>query len=163
GGGGGAGGGRARPPAVRRGGAGGRPAGGGRAGAGACGGRPRAPAEAYGASAGCCAGVFRSKVSRSGGVDGGGAVGSPPGVEGDAMRILILDDDPSRSETLAASVARACPDAEVRRASGATVARAVAETAPALAVVGPGLVDGDGGGELVRALCADRPGLAVLG
>ncbi len=78
------------------------------------------------------------------------------------MRILILDDDPSRSETLAASVARACPDAEVRRASGATVARAVAETAPALAVVGPGLVDGDGGGELVRALCADHPELAVL-
>ena len=78
------------------------------------------------------------------------------------MRILILDDDPSRSETLAASVARACPDAEVRRASGTTVARAVAETAPALAVVGPGLVDGDGGGELVRALCADHPELAVL-
>src|SRR5437879_13701270 len=79
------------------------------------------------------------------------------------MRILICEDEPSRSEALGASVAIACPGAEVQRAvPGTSVARAVAEAAPALAVVGPGLADGDGGGELVRALCSDHPELAVL-
>src|SRR5438445_21701 len=79
------------------------------------------------------------------------------------MRILICEDDPSRSDALGASVAIACPGAEVQRAvPGTSVARAVAETAPALAVVGPGLADGDGGGELVRVLCAEHPELAVL-
>src|SRR3989454_10100321 len=79
------------------------------------------------------------------------------------MRILICEDDPSRAEALGASVTIACPGAEVQRAvPGTSVARAVAETAPALAVVGPGLADGDGGGELVRVLCAEHPELAVL-
>src|SRR5437762_5075822 len=79
------------------------------------------------------------------------------------MRILICEDDPSRSEALGASVGIACPGAEVQRAvPGTSVARAVAEAAPALTVVGPGLADGDGGGELVRALCSDHPELAVL-
>src|SRR5437667_2786046 len=78
------------------------------------------------------------------------------------MRILILDDDPSRSEALAMSVARASPGAEVRRARGAAAERAIAESTPALVVVGPGLVDGEGGGELVRALCAPRHALAVI-
>src|SRR6266446_7044010 len=79
------------------------------------------------------------------------------------MRILICEDDPSRSEALGASVAIACPGAEVQRAvPGTSVARAVAEAAPALTVVGPGLADADGGGELVRALCSDHPELAVL-
>src|SRR6266581_4111878 len=79
------------------------------------------------------------------------------------MRILICEDDPSRSEALGASVGIACPGAEVQRAvPGTSVARAVAEAAPALAVVGPGLADADGGGELVRALCSDHPELAVL-
>jgi len=79
------------------------------------------------------------------------------------MRILICEDDPSRSEALGACVAVACPGAEVQRAvRGASVARAVAEAAPALTVLGPGLADGDGGGELVRALCSDHPELAVL-
>src|SRR3989442_3445401 len=76
------------------------------------------------------------------------------------MRILILDDDPPRCEALAASVARACPGIEVRRAPGATAERAIAEAAPGLVVIGPGLVDGDG--DPVRALCAAHPGLAVL-
>src|SRR5216110_2702272 len=79
------------------------------------------------------------------------------------MRILICEDDPSRSEALGASVAIACPGAEVQRAvPGTSAARAVADAAPALTVVGPGLADADGGGELVRALCADHPELAVL-
>src|SRR2546430_6050430 len=79
------------------------------------------------------------------------------------MRILICEDEPSRSEALGASVALACPGAEVQRAvPGTSVARAVAEAAPALTVVGPGLADGDGGGELVRVLCAEHPELAVL-
>src|SRR6184192_628069 len=79
------------------------------------------------------------------------------------MRILICEDDPSRSEALGASVGIACPGAEVQRAvPGTSVARAVAEAAPALTVVGPGLADGDGGGELVRVLCAEHPELAVL-
>ncbi|TMB04931.1 MAG: response regulator, partial [Deltaproteobacteria bacterium] len=79
------------------------------------------------------------------------------------MRILICEDDPSRSEALGASVAIACPGAEVQRAvPGTSVARAVAEAPPALTVVGPGLADADGGGELVRALCSDHPELAVL-
>src|SRR5438477_7679637 len=79
------------------------------------------------------------------------------------MRILICEDDPSRSEALGASVAIACPGAEVQRAvPGTSAARAVAEAAPALAVVGPGLADADGGGELVRVLCSDHPELAVL-
>src|SRR5256885_5462058 len=79
------------------------------------------------------------------------------------MRILICEDDPSGSEALGASVGIACPGAEVQRAvPGTSVARAVAEAAPALAVVGPGLADADGGGELVRALCSDHPELAVL-
>src|SRR5436309_4883712 len=79
------------------------------------------------------------------------------------MRILICEDDPSRSEALGASVAVACPGAEVQRAAPATsVARAVAEAAPALVVVGPGLADADGGSEVVRGLCAERPELAVL-
>src|SRR2546426_8526654 len=79
------------------------------------------------------------------------------------MRILICEDDPSRSEALGASVGIACPGAEVQRAvPGTSAARAVAEAAPALAVVGPGLADADGGGELVRALCSDHPELAVL-
>ena len=79
------------------------------------------------------------------------------------MRILICEDDPSRSEALGASVAIACPGAEVQRAvPGTSVARAVAEAAPALTVVGPGLADADGGGELVRVLCAEHPELAVL-
>ena len=49
------------------------------------------------------------------------------------MRILICEDDPSRSEALGASVAIACPGAEVQRAAvpGTSVARAVAEAAPA--------------------------------
>src|SRR5207244_4370969 len=42
------------------------------------------------------------------------------------MRILILDDDPSRSEALAMSVARASPGAEVRRARGAAAERRAA-------------------------------------
>src|SRR5947199_2971477 len=79
------------------------------------------------------------------------------------MRILICEDDPSRSEALSASVGIACPGAEVQRAvPGTSVVRAVAEAAPALTVVGPGLADGDGGGELVRVLCAEHPELAVL-
>src|SRR5213083_65692 len=79
------------------------------------------------------------------------------------MRILICEDDPSRSEALGASVAIACPGAEVQRAvPGTSAARAVADAAPALTVVGPGLADADGGGELVRALCSDHPELAVL-
>src|SRR5437879_13621470 len=79
------------------------------------------------------------------------------------MRILICEDEPSRSEALGASGGIACPSAEVQRAvPGTSVARAVAEAAPALTVVGPGLADGDGGGELVRALRSDHPGLAVL-
>src|SRR5438132_8118384 len=79
------------------------------------------------------------------------------------MRILICEDEPSRSEALGASVAIACPGAEVQRAvPGTSVARAVAEAAPALTVVGPGLADADGGGELVRVLCAEHPELAVL-
>src|SRR2546428_9885323 len=79
------------------------------------------------------------------------------------VRILICEDDPSRSEALGASVAIACPGAEVQRAApGTSMARAVAEAAPALTVVGPGLADGDGGGELVRGLCSDHPELAVL-
>ncbi len=79
------------------------------------------------------------------------------------MRILICEDDPSRSEALGASVAIACPGAEVQRAvPGTSVARAVAEAPPALTIVGPGLADADGGGELVRALCSDHPELAVL-
>src|SRR5439155_11520862 len=57
----------------------------------------------------------------------------------------------------------ACPGAEVQRAvPGTSVARAVAEAPPALTIVGPGLADADGGGELVRALCSDHPELAVL-
>src|SRR6184192_1422853 len=79
------------------------------------------------------------------------------------MRILICEDDPSRSEALGASVGIACPGAEVQRAvPGTSVARAVAEAAPALAVVGPGLADGDGGAELVRVLCAEHPEVAVV-
>src|SRR5206468_10361460 len=79
------------------------------------------------------------------------------------MRILICEDDPARSEALGESVGIACPGAEVQRAvPGTSAARAVAEAAPALAVVGPGLADADGGGELVRALCSDHPELAVL-
>src|SRR5438094_2257364 len=79
------------------------------------------------------------------------------------MRILICEDDPSRAEALGASVAIACPGAEVQRAVPRTsVARAVAEAAPALTVVGPGLADADGGSELVRVLCAEHPELAVL-
>src|SRR5438094_5899128 len=79
------------------------------------------------------------------------------------MRILICEDDPSRSEALGASVAIACPGAEVQRAvPGTSVAGAVAEAAPALTVVGPGLADADGGSELVRVLCTEHPELAVL-
>src|SRR5437867_7560940 len=79
------------------------------------------------------------------------------------MRILICEDDPSRSEALGASVAVACPGGEVQRAvPGTSVVRAVAEAAPALAVVGPGLADGDGGAELVRVLCAEHPEVAVV-
>src|SRR5438034_820437 len=66
------------------------------------------------------------------------------------MRILICEDDPSRSEALGASVGIACPGAEVQRAvPGTSAARAVAEAAPALTIVGPGLADADGGSEVV--------------
>src|SRR5262245_37920990 len=79
------------------------------------------------------------------------------------MRILICEDDASRSEALRPSVDLACPGAEVQRAApGTSVPRAVAEAAPVLAVMGPGLSDGDGGAELVRVLCAEHPELAVL-
>src|SRR5207244_487942 len=79
------------------------------------------------------------------------------------MRILICEDDPSRSEALGASVGIACPGAEVQRAvPGTSAARAVAEAAPALTIVGPGLADADGGSELVRVLCTEHPELAVL-
>src|SRR5438876_6317127 len=79
------------------------------------------------------------------------------------MRILICEDDPSRSEALGASVAIACPGAEVQRAvPGTSAGRAVAEAAPALTIVGPGLADADGGSELVRVLCTEHPELAVL-
>jgi DNA-binding NtrC family response regulator len=79
------------------------------------------------------------------------------------MRILICEDNPSRAEALAASIAVACPGAEVERAvPGTRLGRAVAEVAPALAVVGPGLADGDGGAEVVRVLRAEHPELAVL-
>src|SRR5256712_6009136 len=79
------------------------------------------------------------------------------------MRILICEDDPSRSERLGGSVAMTGPGAGGRGAvRGTSVARAVEEAAPALTVVGPGLADADGGGELVRVLCAEHPELAVL-
>ena len=78
------------------------------------------------------------------------------------MRILILEEDLHRCEALAARIARACPGAEVRRGLGIRAERPIAESAPALVVVGPALVDGDGGVEFVRALCAAHPGLAVI-
>src|SRR5436853_575152 len=81
------------------------------------------------------------------------------------MRILILDDDPSRSEALAMSVARASPGAEVRRARGAAAERAIAESTPALVVVGPGapaalagLVGPSSGMQRVRALVRTAAG-----
>ena len=79
------------------------------------------------------------------------------------MRILILEDDPQQSEALAASVAGACPGADVRRLPpGASAERTIAEGGPALVVVGPGAADAEGGGELIRTLVADHPERAVV-
>jgi DNA-binding NtrC family response regulator len=77
------------------------------------------------------------------------------------MRILILDDDPSRTARLAAAAGRGCPAADVRRVHGAPEA-ALADAEPGLVVVGPSVADRPGALDTVRALTAGRPHLAVV-
>jgi DNA-binding NtrC family response regulator len=72
------------------------------------------------------------------------------------MRILIIDDNPARAETLCRSVARACPGAVVRRVpAGESLFSAVDAAAPTLVMVAAAA-------ELVRELCARRPEVPVL-
>jgi two-component system, NtrC family, response regulator PilR len=76
------------------------------------------------------------------------------------MRILILDDDPSRRADLAALAARACPQAEVCRASGGEPP--AGEPAAAVVLVGTRATDGPGGCELVARLRARWPESRLL-
>jgi len=79
------------------------------------------------------------------------------------MRILILDDDPARSDLLATTAARGCPGAEVSRAAvGADPEAAVAGTAPGVVVLGPAIADRTEAPEVVRSLHGRRPGLAIV-
>src|SRR5262245_32092708 len=79
------------------------------------------------------------------------------------MRVLVLDDDPARSERLALAVARGCPGADVCHApAGSTPAAAVDAVVPDLVVLGPGTADRSTGPDLVRALRTRRPGLTVV-
>jgi DNA-binding NtrC family response regulator len=76
------------------------------------------------------------------------------------MRILILDDDPSRRAELAALAGRACPQAEVCRASGGEPP--ASEPAPAVVLVRPRASDGPGGCELVATLRSRWPESRLL-
>jgi len=80
------------------------------------------------------------------------------------MRILILDDDPSRTGLLADAAARGCPEADVRRGpvEERAIEQAVEHTAPGLVVLGPGAADRPEVAGLVRALAARRPELSLL-
>jgi len=75
------------------------------------------------------------------------------------VRILILDDDPSRLERLAAVAGAGEP---VCRAPTADAERAVEREAPHLLVLGPAATDADGATDLLRRLRTRHPGLLVL-
>jgi DNA-binding NtrC family response regulator len=83
-----------------------------------------------------------------------------PAEEVDAMRILILDDDPSRTGFLAAAAGRACPGAEVRH--GPVDDRSTDRERPDLVVLVPGAADGPRTVERVRALAGRHPGLPIV-
>ncbi len=76
------------------------------------------------------------------------------------MRIMILDDDPSRRGLLADAAGRGCPGAEVHR--GTVDERAIEHAIPDVLVLGPSGADRPDAGDLVRTLAMRRPDLAVL-
>jgi two-component system NtrC family response regulator len=77
------------------------------------------------------------------------------------FRVLILDDDPTRREALAAGAARGAPGAEIRRGAAADPAEAADDAAPDLVVFVAAALDA-AAVAAVHALRARRPELTIL-
>jgi DNA-binding NtrC family response regulator len=79
------------------------------------------------------------------------------------MRVLIVEDDPSRLKTLLDSATRAAPGADVRSCrAGDELDVELADPTIALVLLGPGVADGSEVSDLLTTLRAQRPELAVL-
>ena len=79
------------------------------------------------------------------------------------MHILVVDDDASRADLLAAAAARGCPGAHIHIAPPAAAADPATEQSPAgLVMLGPGTIDRPGALDVVRAARARRPTVPLL-
>ena len=78
-----------------------------------------------------------------------------------AVRVLVLDDEPLRAAALIAAARRGCPAANVTSTAGDPEA-ATDDARPRLVIIGPAHADRAAPADLVRALRARRPDLAVL-
>jgi len=79
------------------------------------------------------------------------------------MHILVVDDDASRADLLAAGAARGCPGARIQIAPlDAATDPAAEPRPPGLVLLGPGAVDRPGALEVVRAARKRRPVVPLL-
>src|SRR6185436_16740480 len=78
-----------------------------------------------------------------------------------AMRILILDDDPVRTRTLAGAAARGCPGADVHTGPAGEQALAALDGS-ALVILGPTTAPDAEGLAVLRAARARAPALPLL-